>query len=45
MGDKECVILLFQSIQGDNYKPLHDSVLDFIVLIFKNNDFFNNISF
>lgn len=43
MGDKECIILLFQMIQGDNYKPLHDSVLDFIVLIFKNNDFFNNI--
>jgi hypothetical protein len=43
MSDKECVILLFQIIQGDNYKPLHDSVLDFIVLIFRNGAFFNNI--
>jgi hypothetical protein len=43
MGDKECVMLLFQTIQGDIYKPLDDSVLDFIVLIFKNNDFFNSI--
>ena len=43
MSDKECVILLFQTIQGDNYKPLHDSVIDFIVLIFRNGAFFNNI--
>jgi len=43
MSDKECVIMLFQILQGDNYKPLHDSVLDFIVLIFKTGALFNNI--
>lgn len=40
MTDDECVIKLFQVIQGDSYKPLPSSVVTFISFIFKNGNIF-----
>jgi len=41
MTDDECVIKLFQVIQGENYIPLPEPVIIFISLIFKNGNIFS----